>query len=130
MIFAGPHVDLPQTLALSDPVCPGAEATIRVYAVGHWTVLEGVGELGWFATRELRDLLQSLPSSALVFDLSEVSYLDHNAFALLAQAHRTRRSLGGAVRLVEPPRSTCTLMRLARNHELPPVFATIEEATA
>ena len=104
------------------------ETEIRVYARESWTVLEASGELGWTVTRALRDLVRCTPASKLVFDLRRVTYLDHNSLAVLAHAHRTKRSLGGDVRLVEPPRSTRTLLRIARTYELPPVFDTIEDA--
>jgi anti-anti-sigma factor len=108
----------------------GTEATIRVYTVGAWTVLEAAGELSGVVTRGLRELLRSTPSTRVVVDLRRVTFVHHNALAVLARVHRTSRSLGGAVRLVEPPRSVRTLLQVARVYELPPVFATIEEATA
>ena len=104
------------------------EAAIRVYARESWTVLEASGELGWTVTRALRDLVRSTSSSRLIFDLRRVTYMDHNSLAVLAHAHRTKRSLGGAARLVEPPRSTRTLLRISRAFELPPVFDTFEDA--
>ncbi len=132
MTLASTSQDGPQAVVFPTLGCPrtGTEASIQVYVAGSWTVFEAVGELSWVVTRGLRELLRSTPSTALVFDLRQTTYVDHNALAVLAHAHRTRRSHGGAVRLVEPPRSTRTLLRLSGAHDLPPVFATIEEATA
>lgn len=132
MRLSGLSHDSVQTLILPAFGRPttGPGATIRIYVCGSWTVFETAGELGWTATRGLRDLVRATPAVNLVFDLGHVTCLDHNSLAVLAHAHRTKRSLGGAVRLVEPPQSTRTLLRLCHAFDLPPVFPSVDEAVS
>ena len=131
---AGPrHWGPPRTVFFPalGPTTRGAAAPptrIRVYTCDAWVVLEAAGELEWAATGALRDLVHSTPSDWLVVDLRRVTYLDHNALAVLAHAHRVRRSRGGAVRLVQPPQSARTLLRLLRGPDVPAAFPTLEEA--
>lgn len=109
---------------------PAGPSSIRIYESGTWTVFEVTGEFGWSITRGLRDLLRTASSERVVLDLCGVPFVDHNSLAVVARAHRAHRALGGAVRLVEPPQSVHTLLRMARGSDLPAVFTTVEEATA
>lgn len=97
----------------SGAVRPSPVATIRTYDSGAW-----------------RDPLRAASSNLVVLDPRCVSVVDRNSMAVAARAHRAHRSFGGAVRLVEPPRSVHTLARLAESDDLPTVIPAVEAVAA
>ena len=75
--------------------------SITTEACGTYALLEAAGELDLLTTSDLRDALDSLPAlSALIVDLSAVTFMDSTALGAFIGAFRAARERNAPVAVI------------------------------
>ena len=69
-------------------------------------------------------------STALVIDMSEVTFIDSTGISALVAAARRARERGGWIRLAGPQRSPRRVLTIAGVDSLLPIYDTVDEAVA
>lgn len=112
------------------PVGPTpAQAWVRTYRCGAWSVVEPAGEIDLAVAPMLREVLHNTSSAHIVFDLHGVEFMDCSGLGVLAGAQRGAGPAGGSVRLVAPTRAVCRLLEVSRLDTVFASYASVEEAT-
>lgn len=119
----GPGVGPPSIVHAGD----GAE--LRRYSWATWTVIEVVGDIDLAVAPAIRKMLEEAPSSWVIFDLGGVRFMDASGLGVLADALNRARSMGGAVRLVNPCMRVAKILEIARLDRVLPTYASLEAAT-
>ena len=92
------------------------------------------GELDHHNAAEVRRELEARFSSAgmrnLIFDLSELHFMDSSGLGILIGRFKTVSVLGGETRIAAPSEQADKLLRLAGIHKIIPIFETVADAAA
>jgi anti-sigma B factor antagonist len=91
------------------------------------------GEFDAAASDAIRSELESLVNTTtgnIIFDLSDVSFIDSTGMGLIIYAFKRRQSAGGEFRVSGAQGQPLELFKLLRVDRVIKLFATTEEATA
>jgi anti-anti-sigma factor len=103
--------------------------SLRAYRSGPASVIEVAGEIDIAVTPAMRDLVCSVSTSEVVFDLRRVTFIDASGLGVLANAWRRAAPVGGSVRLVSPPERVRKLLRLTQLDKVLATYESLPEAT-
>jgi anti-sigma B factor antagonist len=79
---------------------------------------------------ERLDALRAEGCTAIVVDLSDVTFLDSSALGVLIAAHRELAGVGGGLRLAAPRPQVSQVFRITRLAEVIPLFDDVDAACA
>ncbi len=92
------------------------------------------GELDHHNASRVRQELEARFSAAgvrnLIFDLSELRFMDSSGLGILIGRYKTVSALGGQTRIAAPTEQADRLLRLAGIYKIIPVFENISDAAA
>jgi anti-sigma B factor antagonist len=117
--------------AARGPAQVQAEMSLSVLSRPAVTIARLEGELDIATTPALRERLLSVFSPGvrlLIIDLSDVSFCDVSALAVLVGAQRRARGLGIIVRLVAPRSQMAKLLRVTGLDQCFTIRATLDDA--
>lgn len=113
--------------AFSEPL------TVSVESAGDVQIVTLAGSTGLLDGETLRQQLLSLiqpAQSALLLDLSKLTFINSAGIGALVAAHQRIRGLNGQIRAVQPTSSVARLLHLMKIDSLIPTHATRDEAIA
>jgi len=108
---------------------PAASVSVRVYRSGLWTVVEVVNEMDVQVIPLIADLV-SRDAPWVVFDLSQVTFMDAAGLGMLVDTQRRALAAGGCLRLVSPSHSVLTLLEMTGFSGVFPTFDSCERAVS
>ncbi len=92
------------------------------------------GELDHHNAALVRQELESRFSAAgmrhLIFDLSELRFMDSSGLGILIGRYKTVSALGGQTRIAAPTEQADRLLRLAGIHKIIPIYESLSDAAA
>lgn len=83
-----------------------------------------------FVRTELEERFASLGMRNLIFDLSQLHFMDSSGLGVFIGRYKTVSALGGKTRIAAPTPEADRLLRLAGIHKIIPICKTLEEAAA
>jgi anti-sigma B factor antagonist len=118
-------------LSLVPPVPAGGQAQtpvrVRTYRAGDWSVVELAGELDLLSAASIPPLVPGL-GRRIVFDLTEVTFMDCRGLGLLAGAASAAAERGGCVRVAGASRQVRRLVTLGLPDRSLSMFESLEAA--
>ncbi len=101
---------------------------------GRAVVAELRGELDHHNAARVREELESRFSAAgmrnLIFDLSQLRFMDSSGLGILIGRYKTVSALGGQTRIAAPSEQADKLLRLAGIYKIIPVYESLSDAMA
>ncbi len=92
------------------------------------------GELDHHNAATIRQELEARFSSAgmpnLIFDLSELRFMDSAGLGIIIGRYKTVSALGGKTCIAAPTEQADRLLRLAGIHKIIPIYETLSDAAA
>ena len=102
---------------------------LRTSRQGRAAVVHARGELDAFAAPELAETFAEASDGAMVvFDLTEVSFMDSTALGLISRAVRELRERGQAVHVVLPETTARRIFEITTLDRALPVAASVDDA--
>jgi anti-sigma B factor antagonist len=100
---------------------------VRVYRVGHWSVVAIDGELDMQSVPAVRSLLTG-EGPLIVFDLELLTFMDCRGLGLLAGTAGSASKYGGCVRVASASRRVRKLVSLSSVDRVVSLFDSLEDA--
>lgn len=101
---------------------------------GRALLAEMRGELDHHNAARVREELESRFAAAgmrnLIFDLSQLRFMDSSGLGILIGRYKTVSALGGQVRIAAPSEQADKLLRLAGIHKIIPMYENLQDAMA
>lgn len=109
------------------PEAPAPLMTARRYEVGRWLVIEAQGEIDLLTAPQLRELVDGV-SSHVVFDLSQVTFIDACGLGVLAATRAKLNGAHGSMSVAGPTPQTRKLLALTGLDRVVEVYDSLGEA--
>ena len=83
-----------------------------------------------YVRQELERRFAAAGMRNLIFDLSELRFMDSSGLGILLGRFKTVSALGGETRIAAPSEQADKLLRLSGIHKIMPICQTVDEAAA
>lgn len=83
-----------------------------------------------YVRTELEDRFSAIGMRNLIFDLSELRFMDSSGLGILIGRYKTVAALGGQTRIAAPTKEADRLLRLSGLDRIIPIYETLEAAEA